>query len=274
MPDTFSQYPNYRQHISSPITEMLFDVAWIAPEILIGLEKSKGIDEEVIDFYKADIYSFGVVLFEVFTREDPYPDMNSMRVGLLVVNSDMRPTIPEFVPHILTDLMLSTWYIAPSSRPDFNTCLKKLQNCLDSFEIEISNGNANPLEEIINSIARDQIGHDTASPPPDILSQVADNFSEQSQGVPSPSVASYSPSTANNAGPFHPPSAVISMHACYPPAVNNNVKVDLERVEKVSPMEDQGRESDVEGKKQKMDEMLNGLDDDLEGLLQMAMDDN
>lgn len=84
IPDTCSQYPNYREHISNPMAEMLFDVAWIAPEVLIGLEKSKNVGEKAIDFYKADVYSFGVVLFEILTREDPYPDMNSMRVGLLV----------------------------------------------------------------------------------------------------------------------------------------------------------------------------------------------
>lgn len=162
--------------------------------------------------------------------------------------------------------MLSTWY-APSTRPDFTTCFKKLQNCLDSFEMEISNGSVNPLEEIIDSIAHDQIGHALTSPP--------DIFPEKSvsmQKIP-PSVTSYSPSIKINTVLTHPSLPVTSAHSYSPPIDNNKEKKDSERIEKVSAMENRGRECHDEGKK-KMDEMLNGLDDDLEGLLQMAMADD
>lgn len=84
---------------------MLFDVAWLAPEILIAHRLESG--NTYIDWNKADIYSYGIVFYEIVTREDPYPDYNNMTIGILVTGSDLRPEIPDFVPDALVRIGLT-----------------------------------------------------------------------------------------------------------------------------------------------------------------------
>eukprot|EP00001_Collodictyon_triciliatum_P178644 31858_2 len=58
--------------------------AWIAPETLQG----KRYDE------KSDVFSYGIVAWEVTTRNHPYGDLDPLRVGFEVVRGK-RPSIPR-----------------------------------------------------------------------------------------------------------------------------------------------------------------------------------
>jgi len=60
---------------------------WTAPEILVA---NKG--KEVTN--KADVYSFGIVMWEVLTRKVPYEHINMVNL-IEKVLSGIRPTIPE-----------------------------------------------------------------------------------------------------------------------------------------------------------------------------------
>jgi hypothetical protein len=61
---------------------------WMAPEVIIGEKYTE----------KADVYSFGIILWEIMTRMEPYPDKEAMQIVLQVVKDGLRPTIPmEYV---------------------------------------------------------------------------------------------------------------------------------------------------------------------------------
>ena len=65
----------------------------LAPEILTG-RFSQLSDYEL---KKADVYSFGILLYEMCTRGSVYEDMNPMRLGMRVLKG-LRPAIPKYVP--------------------------------------------------------------------------------------------------------------------------------------------------------------------------------
>ena len=74
---------------------LLYDVPWVAPEILLAMSADSNLE---VDFSCADVYSYGVVFFEIVTRSEPYEEMNNMRIGYLVSNLNVRPEVPDFVP--------------------------------------------------------------------------------------------------------------------------------------------------------------------------------
>jgi len=90
--------------------------AWAAPEIL----KNNRYTE------KADVYSFGVCLWEFWTRRDPYEGMQTFQIIFNVGTANMRPLIPEDCPTDYAQLMMDCWQTDPSARPSFEQILGRL----------------------------------------------------------------------------------------------------------------------------------------------------
>ena len=84
-------------------------VQWMAPEVLAN----RSYDE------KADIYSFGIIVWELLTRECPYEGMTAIQCALAVLNRDKRPEIPKWCPPQLHALIKSCIKTEPSERPSF-----------------------------------------------------------------------------------------------------------------------------------------------------------
>jgi len=88
---------------------------WMAPEVLLN----KDYDE------KADLYSFGIVLWELLTAQDPFPNIETFSMMLDQVCIDHeRPEIPENCPETLRELMEACWDPEPQRRPSFESLLK------------------------------------------------------------------------------------------------------------------------------------------------------
>ena len=65
-------------------TLALGSVPWMAPEVL---EEQNG-----LDYSLADVYSFGVIMWEVLTREQPYAGMLPAQIAVAVIRNDLRPS--------------------------------------------------------------------------------------------------------------------------------------------------------------------------------------
>lgn len=95
-------------------------VQWMAPEVLAN----RDYDE------KADVYSYGIILWELLSRECPYEGMTAIQCALAVLNRDKRPEIPKWCPPGLHALIKSCVKKEPSERPSFAQIIL----ALDSME--------------------------------------------------------------------------------------------------------------------------------------------
>uniref|UniRef100_A0A0G4H597 Protein kinase domain-containing protein n=1 Tax=Chromera velia CCMP2878 TaxID=1169474 RepID=A0A0G4H597_9ALVE len=89
---------------------------WMAPEVLESSEYSE----------KADVFSFGVVLWEILSRQPPYPGMDPVNVATQVVKNGLRPEIPPDSPRRWVSLMNRCWAQDPKDRLDFAQILEEL----------------------------------------------------------------------------------------------------------------------------------------------------
>ncbi|CAG9531760.1 unnamed protein product [Cercopithifilaria johnstoni] len=99
--------------------------AWMAPEII----KKEPCSEKV------DIWSFGVVLWELLTQEIPYKDVDSMAIIWGVGSNNLSLPIPDTAPEGLKLLLKQCWSIKPQNRPSFSQILKHIA----VFKSEIAN---------------------------------------------------------------------------------------------------------------------------------------
>ncbi|XP_047307954.1 probable serine/threonine-protein kinase DDB_G0281745 [Impatiens glandulifera] len=101
---------------------------WMAPELLSG--KSNMVSEKI------DVYSFGIVMWELLTGEEPYADMHCASLIAGIVNDTLRPTIPTWCDPEWKSLMGSCWGSDPSERPSFAEISKKLRNMAAAINVK------------------------------------------------------------------------------------------------------------------------------------------
>ncbi|WOK94658.1 serine/threonine-protein kinase STY46 [Canna indica] len=90
---------------------------WMAPEV---------IEHKPYD-HKADVFSFGIVLWELLTAKLPYEYLTPLQAAVGVVQKGLRPTIPKNTHPKITELLEKCWQQDPANRPDFSEILEILQ---------------------------------------------------------------------------------------------------------------------------------------------------
>ncbi|XP_068734070.1 fibroblast growth factor receptor 3-like [Montipora capricornis] len=76
---------------------------------------------------KSDVWSFGVVLYEIFTiGGSPYPRINVRKI-MELLNEDYRMPKPNHVAEPLYQLMLNCWQQVPHDRPTFEQLRRELK---------------------------------------------------------------------------------------------------------------------------------------------------
>ncbi len=75
------------------------------------------------------MYAFGIILWEIVTRLEPYEDKEPMQIVVEVVNNNLRPTIPdEYKSTVIVQLMKDCWSPEPAQRPTFKVILERLDD--------------------------------------------------------------------------------------------------------------------------------------------------
>lgn len=77
----------------------------------------------------ADIYSFGIMLWEMISGGFPFQGMSQHDIILAVVGGT-RPTMPRFIPRDLWTLIQDCWHEDHFRRPSFTTVVGVLQGLL------------------------------------------------------------------------------------------------------------------------------------------------
>ncbi|XP_057970135.1 uncharacterized protein LOC131159329 isoform X2 [Malania oleifera] len=92
---------------------------WMAPELLNG--SSSKVSEKV------DVFSFGIVLWEILTGEEPYANMHYGAIIGGIVNNTLRPPVPGFCDPEWRLLMEQCWAPDPVARPSFTEIARRLR---------------------------------------------------------------------------------------------------------------------------------------------------
>uniref|UniRef100_A0A3B3XUN8 mitogen-activated protein kinase kinase kinase n=1 Tax=Poecilia mexicana TaxID=48701 RepID=A0A3B3XUN8_9TELE len=90
--------------------------AWMAPEVIRSSTFSKG----------SDVWSYGVLLWELLTGEVPFRTIDGLAVAYGVAMNKLALPIPSTCPEPFARLMENCWSTDPHSRPLFTTILDQL----------------------------------------------------------------------------------------------------------------------------------------------------
>ncbi|XP_022955087.1 probable serine/threonine-protein kinase SIS8 [Cucurbita moschata] len=108
---------------------------WMAPEVL----RNEPSDE------KCDVYSYGVILWELSTMKQPWGGMNPMQVVGAVGFQHRRLDIPDNIDPAIADIIRKCWQTDPRLRPSFAeilAALKPLQKPMLSSQVPRRNASA------------------------------------------------------------------------------------------------------------------------------------
>ncbi|MEE6489654.1 hypothetical protein FKM82_015637 [Ascaphus truei] len=108
-----SRFHSHTTHMS-----LVGTFPWMAPEVIQSLPVSE----------TCDTYSYGVVLWEMLTREVPFKGLEGLQVAWLVVEKHERLTIPSSCPRSFAELMRVCWEADSKKRPSFKQIISNLES--------------------------------------------------------------------------------------------------------------------------------------------------
>lgn len=104
----------------SHMTGQMGTCHWMAPEVIANRPYD----------LSADVYSYGIVLWEIVCRDTPYRNIPPMAIAERVLRFGERPNltmVPSSCPAALRDLMIRCWQTDSSKRPTFSEILDSLE---------------------------------------------------------------------------------------------------------------------------------------------------
>lgn len=93
---------------------------WMAPEVIKGELSNE----------KCDVFSFGVILWELVTLQQPWRQLNPSQVVAAVAFMGKRLEIPRHVNPQVAALIELCWSTEPRRRPSFSYIMKCLQQII------------------------------------------------------------------------------------------------------------------------------------------------
>ncbi|XP_040832248.1 mitogen-activated protein kinase kinase kinase 10 isoform X1 [Ochotona curzoniae] len=111
--------------------------AWMAPEVIRLSLFSKS----------SDVWSFGVLLWELLTGEVPYREIDALAVAYGVAMNKLTLPIPSTCPEPFARLLEECWDPEPHGRPDFGSILRRLEAIEQSALLQMPLESFHSLQE-------------------------------------------------------------------------------------------------------------------------------
>ncbi|PHT57957.1 hypothetical protein CQW23_00320 [Capsicum baccatum] len=96
---------------------------WMAPEVLRNEPSTE----------KSDVFSFGVILWELMTESIPWKDLNPLQVVGVVGFMDGRLDIPQELDPRVSAIILECWQSEPELRPSFEDISRRMAEIILSL---------------------------------------------------------------------------------------------------------------------------------------------
>eukprot|EP00249_Psilotum_nudum_P014021 c24625_g1_i1 orf=199-1584(-) len=103
------------------IKQELGSYRWMAPEVFADESRTIQLTPQ------SDVYSFGILLWELVTCKLPYADYTDIQAAVAVVMNGLRPSIPEYCFPPLRYIIEKCWSQNPSDRPKFTQIVEMLK---------------------------------------------------------------------------------------------------------------------------------------------------
>ena len=103
---------------SRTMTHGVGTACWLAPEVIKHARSSKF----------SDVYSYGIVLWELATREEVYQGLETTQIIAKVANESLRPPVPDDC--LWKHIMVQCWEENPSDRLEFSEIVEMFNDAL------------------------------------------------------------------------------------------------------------------------------------------------
>jgi len=90
---------------------------WLPPELLKGNTPYTE---------ASDIYSFGIVIWEIFTSEIPFDGIDNFRIIRMITMGELLK-IPKNIPIHVQQILISSWDLNPDARLTIDIITKTLE---------------------------------------------------------------------------------------------------------------------------------------------------
>uniref|UniRef100_A0A8C2CDJ5 Mitogen-activated protein kinase kinase kinase 7 n=1 Tax=Cyprinus carpio TaxID=7962 RepID=A0A8C2CDJ5_CYPCA len=118
--------------IQTHMTNNKGSAAWMAPEVFEGSNYSE----------KCDVFSWGIILWEVITRRKPFDEIGGPAFRIMwAVHRGTRPPLIKNLPKPIESLMTRCWSKDPSQRPSMEEIVKIMSHLMRFFP-----GSEEPLQ--------------------------------------------------------------------------------------------------------------------------------
>ncbi|RHZ45958.1 hypothetical protein Glove_641g8 [Diversispora epigaea] len=148
-----SNFKNYMQISDFGLSKLIFEnpdnpekknifgvLPYIAPEVLSG-------DENYTK--AADVYSFGIIAYEIVTGFPPYPDIPHDKDLAMKICNGLRPQIPFHIPKLITRMIMRCWDARVTHRPTFKEFHDDLWKYNKEYEGYLDEGKNKDSEIVI-----------------------------------------------------------------------------------------------------------------------------
>uniref|UniRef100_H2Y4J4 Mitogen-activated protein kinase kinase kinase 7 n=1 Tax=Ciona savignyi TaxID=51511 RepID=H2Y4J4_CIOSA len=98
--------------------------AWMAPEVFEGCQYSE----------KCDVFSWGIILWEVLTRRKPFDELGGPAFRIMwAVHTGARPSLIQGCPAPIEKLMTRCWSAKPNERPSMDEIVGEMTELMRCF---------------------------------------------------------------------------------------------------------------------------------------------
>uniref|UniRef100_A0A673XT44 receptor protein-tyrosine kinase n=1 Tax=Salmo trutta TaxID=8032 RepID=A0A673XT44_SALTR len=117
-------------------------VKWMSPESIF----------ECVYTFESDVWSYGILLWEIFSLGTPYPGMLVDSKFYKMIKEGYRMDAPEFAPSEMYEIMRSCWDSNPFKRNSFSKVVERIEQQLSDTTKHV--GHRSPLTCLFTHVDR------------------------------------------------------------------------------------------------------------------------